>query len=110
MSPKDQQPVGFNELVELLTLRGSLPSGNKRHNQKRRYMSSMPENSLKTGINKFTALKIKLAPAVNMQKKMLISSIYPVGVKRSENGYSKSEVSPYWSGILGIEDEGVKYG
>ena len=44
------------------------------------------------------------------QKKLLLSSIFPNGVQWSENGYSNSEINPYWSAILGLENDDDHFG
>lgn len=44
------------------------------------------------------------------QKKILVCSIFPSGVPWSQKGLSNTKMSPYFSGILGIEDDNVQFG
>ena len=44
------------------------------------------------------------------QKKVLLCSIFPAGVRWGENGYSNTETSPYWSALLELENEDDQFG
>lgn len=44
------------------------------------------------------------------QKRMLLCSIYPSGMPFGQNGYSNTQISAFYSGILALQGKGVSFG